>query len=581
VPSIHGAIAPPLARFRMVVWLASLFLLLLAALVTRSRGLWSPDELRFAQIVQGMDQFADLFVLKLRGSIYTEKPPLFFWLVRATTPVTGGLCLVTLLAPVVFASCTLLWLTGHIASKWYGLGTGITAVAILATLPLFLLLSSIGRMDMLLALFVTAAVYALHQGYAAGLARFRLLAFVSMGAGVLAKGPFAVVFPVAIAVTALAISRKLHRVWCRETALGIVIVGAIVGIWLGPAAWIAGMEFLAALIERQVLARAVAGLDHREPAYFYLWVLPIIVLPWALFLIPSMRAAWSRWRERGEQQDVWLLAWLVVPLLILSLVREKLPVYLLPAMPPVAMLVGRYWTDLYRAGALSRRIQLRLCGLYLIGASLGCAAIGVSMLIDTASDAGARKLGNLLTVSLQNDIAWLMLDPKIIGVGGGLLVAIAAAGFYSIRTLANRGIAWAFGTLASIAPCVQLFFILIIMPALDPSQSWRAVVNGMNTARLSGEPVVAYGLRPFAAYYTDHDVTWFKKQDSLEDCVRRNGAIWCAARERELAELTQLCAVERRPGDRYPSPSGPIVLVRLRPLTMAAGTGATSGGVRR
>jgi 4-amino-4-deoxy-L-arabinose transferase-like glycosyltransferase len=567
-----------LTNFRLVVWLASTFVILLATLVVHSRGLWSPDELRYAQIVQGMHEVSDFFVLKLWDGIYTEKPPLFFWFVRAFVPLTGGVCLVSLLAPIVLASCVLLWLTGHIAWRWYGMRAGQAAIIVLVTLPLFLLLTSIGRMDMLLALCVTAGVYAFHRGYAEDSAWFRLLSFLVMGLGLLSKGPFGIIFPLAVAVTALCISGKWHRLWCRESGWGIAILVVVTACWLAPAVWFAGPNFFAALIGKQVYERAVAGVDHGEPAYFYLYVLPIILLPWVLFLIPALHASWLRWRERRHDYDLWLICWLAVPLVVLSLVREKLPVYLLPAMPPIAVLIGRYWSELFAAGQVSRRFQFRVKVLFAFGALLGLGSLAASLVI-AISPAGpdVRRLSDLLQVSQENEIAWLLLDPLTLSIGGTLLVLVSTAGWLGSRTAHGHCIAWTFGTLASVAPCVQLFIILTLMPSLDPSLSWRAVAAAIHEAQSSGEPVVAYGMRPFAAYYLHGDVTWFRKQHSLSEFLQQKGAIWCATRLEELDEIKRCCVVDDRADGRYPSPSGAVVLVRLRPLAVAETVDPNSG----
>jgi 4-amino-4-deoxy-L-arabinose transferase-like glycosyltransferase len=561
-----------LTSFRLIVWMACTGVLLLATLVARSRGLWSPDELRYAQIVQRMDHVSDLFVLRLWDSIYTEKPPLFFWLVRGFVPLTGGVFLSTLLVPIVTASCLLLWLTGRIAWNWYGKTAGMVAVLVLGTLPLFLLLSSIGRMDMLLALFVTAGVFAFYRGYVEDSATFRLLAYVWMGIGLLAKGPFGVVFPLAIAATALTISGKWKRLWCRDSCYGLAVLLAVVACWLVPAVWFAGLDYLAALIGKQVFERAVSGLDHGEPAYFYLWVLPIILLPWVLFLFPALRTAWARWRERRDERDLWLLCWLSVPLLVMSVVREKLPVYLLPAMPPIAVLMGRHWSELFAAGQVSARFRYRMRCFFALASLFGLIALASSLVVTYApTEPGAKSLGDFFKISQQDEISSLLLHGEILCFSGAILVLLAVVGWMSMRTTDQRGMKWAFGALASVAPCGQLFVVLAIMPKLDPGQSWRSVAEAIASVQDAGEPVVTYGLRPFAAYYTSKDITWFRKQNSLGEYVQRNSAIWCATREQELDEIKRYCVVDYDPERRYPSPSGPIILVHLRPLSVATG----------
>lgn len=557
-------------HLRLVVLSACALVILLAALVIRSRGLWAPDELRYAQVVQRMDDVGDLFVLHLWGSVYTEKPPLFFWIARAVVPFTGGVNLATLFVPVVLASCLLLWLTSAVAARWYGFRAGILTVLVLLTLPLFLLLSSIGRMDMLLALFVTAAVAAFYRGYVDDCRRSRVMAFAWMGLGLLAKGPFGIVFPLAIAVTALGLSGKWKQLSCRETLAGVAVLLGLVACWLGPAIYFAGLGYLEELLERQVLQRAVMGVSHGEPPYFYLWVLPVILLPWVVFLWPSLRSSWQRWRVQRDPREVWLLCWALVPLVILSLVREKLPVYLLPAMPPIAILIGRHWSEVFAGGEYSLRLQFRVGWLFVLAAVLGLVALAAALLIVyTPSQPGVVRIGDLLTVPSDGEISCLMLQPPTLCFGGAALVLLAIVGWAGMRAASHHSLMWTFGTLAAVAPCGLLFMAVEVMPTLDSGQSWRAVADAMATVQDSGEPVVTYGLRPFAAYYLNQDVTWFKKQNSLGEFVQRRGSVWCATHKNELNEIERSCVVEHDRSWWYPSPSGPIVLVHLRPLAVA------------
>lgn len=568
--AIKAGYTTPEARFRLVTGLACIVVILLATLVTQNRGVWAPDELRYAQILQQMDRVSDLFVLRLWDSIYTEKPPLFFWLGRAFVPWTGGVYLSTLLAPIVLSACVLLWVTGRIAREWYGVTAGTIAVVVLGTLPLFLLLSSIGRMDMILTLFVTIGVFTFYRGYAQDSPKFRIWSFIAMGLGLLAKGPFGIVFPLAIALTALTASGKWRRLWCRETAIGLCALVAMLGCWIVPAVGIAGIGYLEKLIGKQIVERAVAGVNHGEPTYYYLWILPVILLPWVVFLIPSLGAAWRSWRKQGDERELWLLCWIGVPLIVLSLVREKLPVYLLPAMPPIAVVIARHWRDVFASPLTPGRFRLRVGWLFGFAALLGVLSLTASW-INAYSPwtAATGRWHDLVTPSEDSDIAQVLLQPKTLIYGGCVLLALAGVGWIGLHSGDVRGLRWTFATLATVAPCGQLFLTLEIMPALDPGQSWREVAQAIATAQQTGEPVVSYGLRPFAAYYLTGDVTWFRRQNSLAEFVQRRGSVWCATRKQEFAEIERYCVIDRDSASQYPSPSGRVILVRLRPLAIA------------
>src|SRR5205814_3679264 len=82
---------------------------------------------------------------------------------------------------------------------------------------------------------------------------------------------------------------------------------------------------------------------HPQPFYFYLLVLPLLALPWTVFLISSLTGT-RRWNWRGgsprDRVRVFALAWIVAPLIFFSLSQSKLPAYILPTLPAVALLIG-------------------------------------------------------------------------------------------------------------------------------------------------------------------------------------------------------------------------------------------------
>ena len=208
--------------------------------------------------------------------------------------------------------------------------------------------------------------------------------------------------------------------------------------------------------------------------------------------------------------------------------------------------------------------------LYVLAAAFGLIALGAALLIThTPARPGVVRIGELPTTPSDGEISCLLLQPPTLCFGGAVLVLLAIVGWASMRTASQRGLLWTFGTLAAVTPCGLLFMAIEVMPSLDSGHSWRAVADAMATVQESGEPVVTYGLRPFAAYYLNQDVTWFKKQNSLGEFVQQCGSVWCATREDELGEIERYCVVEHDRSRWYPSPSGLIMLVHLRPLAVA------------
>ncbi len=560
----------PSTRQRLVLCVACLSLVLLAVLVVQNRGLWAPDELRYAQVVQGMGHATAWFVPQLWGDTYTQKPPLYFWLVRAVAPLTNGVRLVSLLVPIVLAACGLLWLSGRVAAAWYGSRVGSRTIIVLATLPLFLLMSLIGRMDMLLALFVTAAVYSFFLGYVEGVAWAKVAGFVWMGLGVLAKGPFGVMFPLLVAVTALALTGKAGRLRCRETVLGIAALFGLLAVWLVPAVWMQGTEYLGELLGPQIIGRAVDGLSHGEPPYFYLWMLPIVLLPWMVCFVPALRTCWKQWKQEHKDRELWLLCWFGVPLVLLSLVREKLPVYLLPAMPPIAILLARYWTGLTAGRESSTSMPLRLASLYAAVVVLGLTTLLSGLLtVGGPTDTVAYRVVERAREAIEGEILGTLLSSPVLMAGGAVFFVLGLFGSFSLLAGDDRRLRLAFGTLAAVAPCGQLFLTLAIMPRIDGTQSWRAVAESLAEGRQLGEPVAACGMRPYFAYYLNGEIASFPRPESLASFVQTRGPVWCAMYEKELKKISRYCVVDDASIGKLPGQVEPIYVVRVEPRWLA------------
>ncbi len=542
----RGADARTRLAHHVAAWECCVVLVLLAVSAAIGRGPWDPDELKYAQVVQGMRAGSSLFVPHLWGEVYTEKPPLFFWLVLASARMLGGVGLPALLTPTVLAACAGVWMVWWIASRGAGLRAGMLAAVVLVSLPLYLLAAQIGRMDMLLTAFITAAIWLFHRGYADQVRVARVAAFAVMGLAVLSKGAFGIIFPLAIGVTFLAASRQLARLWCRDTLAGIAAFAAVVAVWLVPGVLIQGPDYFFKLIGRQTIDRAVSGIDHGEPAYFYLLVLPALLFPWILFLTPAVRSAWRHWKEEAEETELWLLCWTAVPLVILSLVREKLPIYLMPMMPPVAILIGRHWSEILADPHRDRRTLARAVVLFLIAC-----VVGVGLVV-----------GSLLVRADKTEAGQL-------AVGGLLLGALGLIGCLLSRGDCLRSRVHAFAMLALMAPCGTLYMALVVMPPLDGARSWRDVARLMDAVRTPGEPVATYQLRPYLGYYVHQQVTNFQEPDEIAELVERRGSVWCAVRPEHIEELEDCFALDRVGGRAIGSPKGPVEVVRLHPLALA------------
>ncbi len=318
------------------------YLILLALLVAVfcvnlfiPRDLWVQDEARYGEVVREMISTKNWLVPYLNGYPYPDKPVLYFWVVATVGAVVGqgetAFRLVTTLSTL--ATMVGVYLVGHaIADR----RVGFWAAAIFATMLLTLIVGQIVRMDMLLTATAVFAWYALVR-FRNDNAKSTLLAFWALSALALAtKGPVALLFTILPGLIWLAVEdgwRVIHifqRLTGLATLVGMVLLWAVAVIAAGHE------EYLWTIWNEQLVGRAINAWSHREPFYFYLVLLPILVMPWTGLVF---RGAWIVGKERPPYWQA-LAIFSLLPLLGISLVSGKLFIYLQPLLPVICIVAA-------------------------------------------------------------------------------------------------------------------------------------------------------------------------------------------------------------------------------------------------
>ena len=372
---------PPLpSAARGLQWLA---LLVLAAVLffanTWGYDLWPPDEPRFGQVAREMMQSGDYLAPHVNGQPYKEKPPLLFWAIAVVSWPFGDVTEFTARAPSVLAALLTVLLTYVLAARLYDRSTAALSALVLMTTALFWWEARSVRCDMILTACMTGALAAFH-GWHVGRRAGTLVAFyAAIAAGLYAKGPAAVVFPLLLIVTFYwkqkATRRGLHWV------VGLLAAGVLVLAWfvparlsLGASAEAPGGGGVGAEMLRMTLGRFVFGVSKAQWPWYYLKQLPGGLLPWSLFFPWTL--PWV-WRHRREDEAVrLLLAWTVPAFAFFSISIGKRGVYLLPLYPALAILLARSVQALIASDhTLWRRRTAYVWATVLL--LLGCAPFGL------------------------------------------------------------------------------------------------------------------------------------------------------------------------------------------------------------
>jgi 4-amino-4-deoxy-L-arabinose transferase-like glycosyltransferase len=304
-------------------------------------GLTDPDEGRYAEIAREMLVTGDYLTPHLNFLPYLEKPPLVYWLTAASLKLGGQNEFAARAIPAVSAVGGVLavfWLAGTL----WGPRTGFWAGLITATSSGYFLLARLLTLDMSLTCFLTWAMALAYVAVRNQKRRYLWWAYLAMGLAVMTKGPVGVALPALIFFIWFAIQKRwwdFRQLWHPGGGLILAVVVLPWYILVG----LRNPEFWNFFLVHENLQRFLAPQVHAgQPFYFYLGVLAAGFLPW-IFLLPwAWQAAVpaSPPPEAGRDR-LFLGIWFAVIFGFFSLARAKLFPYLLPGLPPLALLVAR------------------------------------------------------------------------------------------------------------------------------------------------------------------------------------------------------------------------------------------------
>jgi 4-amino-4-deoxy-L-arabinose transferase-like glycosyltransferase len=313
-----------------------------------SFGLWEPDEARYAEIAREMLQSGNLLVPHLNYVAYIEKPPLLYWMTTLSFWIFGVSEFAARL-PVALSAIAGILATYFFALRAFGRRHAILAGVILATTPLYALMAQVLTTDMTLTALVTIATFSLYLHWNEG-GRWCWIAYVAMGLAVMTKGPVGAALPILSMLAWLALNHELRGAIAQFRAIpGLLLTILIAAPWF-VAMTIRLPGFADFYFIGEHLRRVFeTDYSHSEAFYFYVPVLAVGLLPWSL-LVPFLT-----WRAaaRNPARSYCLVA-ATVTVVAFSCASAKLIPYILPAVPPLAVLIADGLASLAWPGADSR-----------------------------------------------------------------------------------------------------------------------------------------------------------------------------------------------------------------------------------
>ncbi len=312
-----------------------------------SFGLVGADEPRYAQVAREMLARHDWVTPTLGGKVWLEKPALYYWQAEIAFAVFGVHDWAARIPSALDASLMVL------AVYWF-LRRLRGAVALDGALMVASAAGVVGfahaaATDMPLTAMFTIALLAWYAWWETEHPLLLAGFYTFLALATLAKGPVAPVLA-GVIIMLFAIAGGRSRVVFKTLwSPGLLMFFVVTLPWY-VAVQVRNPEFFRVFILEHNLARFGTNLyRHQQPFWFFVPVLLLSLIPWVVFVIAggweTLRAWWSERRAlfgSGDALSVFLLIWLIVPVVFFSLSQSKLPGYILPAIPAGPLLVAEY-----------------------------------------------------------------------------------------------------------------------------------------------------------------------------------------------------------------------------------------------
>jgi 4-amino-4-deoxy-L-arabinose transferase-like glycosyltransferase len=519
-------------------------------------GLLGADEPRYAQVAREMLNRNDWVSPTLNGRPWLEKPPLYYWqamlsygVARAllpanaengatgvparpsqASPANDGVSEQTARFPGALDAAIM------VAAIYFFLrrfrpGSELDGALITASCAGVIGFAHAASTDMPLTATFAIALLAWFAWYESRRRLDLAIFYVFLALGTLAKGPVAPALAAVIVVLFAAAKRDWGVVLRTFWIPGIALFCVVALPWY-IAVQMRNPEFFRVFFLEHNLARFSTNVYHHpQPFWFYLPVFVLALMPWTLWLIAAVvervGAVWREGRQAfASPDDSWalfLLIWMIVPVLFFSASQSKLPGYILPAVPAGALLVTEYLAARRDASdEQESRISMSLAAMHGIVCGL--------MILAALSTAAVEIITpHNLTLTKGTYIAATIAAVFALGIAAALVTPVGPRLLRSTTMIA---------VVVSVAAVVRL-----AAPAIDATQSSRSVAETIQAFSRERVPVALYHVGRTQQYGLDF---YLNRPTQFYE----SGNIPAAAHVVVAAQGTQSQVAQRVPGRR-------------------------------
>ncbi|MBU4199184.1 MAG: phospholipid carrier-dependent glycosyltransferase [Verrucomicrobia bacterium] len=342
-------ITTPLAPTQRYLLIAALILLGFSYLIMLFfRGFFDPDEGRYAEVPREMVVTGHWGEMRMLGYRYYEKPPLSYWMVAPAIAAFGARDWAARI-PLLINIVLIAGLFHFLIRRFWPDAPGQMALLVMLSMVGFIVGLCLLLTDGFLVFWFSLTCAALFWAFLPNRTPIQQLSFLLLAAiaavlGVLTKGAVAVILPAGILLIWLFWERRLRDLLTWGVPLaGLVFLALLIPLMLAVEQHNPG--FTRSFIFEEHLARFLGTREkqlHPEPFWFYALVLLPLLLPWTLFLFRAGRTLIVHRPITTDPLTRFCLVWVAVVLVFFSAGMGKLMSYILPAIPPLGLLLGRW-----------------------------------------------------------------------------------------------------------------------------------------------------------------------------------------------------------------------------------------------
>jgi 4-amino-4-deoxy-L-arabinose transferase-like glycosyltransferase len=488
-------------------------------------AIWDANEAFYVETPREMLEANDFINPTFNYRPRFNKPVLSYWIVAGFYQVFGVSVGVQRFA-IALGALLLIFSTYVLARTASSKAAGLWAAAGLAAAPRLVMFARRIFIDIWISAFLalTLTFFALSEAHPERRRRYLILMYVSVGLGVLTKGPVAIALPALAFGLYLAVRRELRRVTQMMLPLGSVIIAVIVVPWYAALYREQGWTYIRSFLISENVERFTQGvgvLQHRGP-WFYLPVVLSDSFPWSLLLFAAAAMAWKG-RTRIETL---LWCWIAAIVGFFSLSAGKQDLYIFPIVPAVAALgglaidrglTGREWT-----GWVTRTLGA-------VGALLAVAGAAVLYLFETA--------GRTYALDSAAVVGGLALAGGLVALVLGMTRRPAAAGLTLLGAIVAMN--WA--------------FVLRVLPEFERYKPVPFFSHTLAKRLAPGDEVTHYQVAlPSMVFYLRRHVEQYFEEAPFVAAIQSGKRVYAVLSADDYGALAprfggSTCVIERRP----------------------------------